>query len=127
MSASPKSTVICAVWHADPNRVALVREHFENLNRQSRSVNVVYVFDGGDSPPAEIAQHAVVVGKALTIYEAWNVALSMVRTPYVANLNLDDRFTADAIQLLEDALETSQADFAGGDWEVCFSQEDVNY
>ena len=53
-------TVFCAVWHRDPKRRALVAGHLENLRRQTLPVDVVYVFDGGDTPPAGLAALAPV-------------------------------------------------------------------
>ena len=126
MNKSPKTTVICAVWHKDEQRKELVEQHFDNLRSQSVPVEVVYVFDNRDLPPKAVEKSSVVVGAPLTIYEAWNVALSMVRTPYVANLNLDDRFCLDAIELLENSIEALSGDFVGGDWRVLFDQASVN-
>jgi hypothetical protein len=121
-----KTTVICAVWHGDEDRAELVLQHRENLRRQTRPVHVIYIYDNGDVPLGAVVDESVVVGRKLTIYEAWNVALSLVRTPYVANLNLDDRFCRDGIEILENELESSRANLVGGDWEICFSQHEVN-
>jgi hypothetical protein len=65
----------------------------------------------------------ICVNDNLTIYQAWNLALSTVSTPYVMNLNLDDRLAPDAVKHLENAL-TAQDNVAivGGDWSICFSQ-----
>lgn len=126
MTKKPKTTVICAVWHKDPNRLNLLEKHFENLKAQTVPVECIYVFDNDDVPPKELAEVSVVVGRPLTIYEAWNVALSLVQTPYVANLNLDDRFRTNAIEVLEASLEALSGDFIGGDWKVCFDQQSVN-
>ena len=91
MESLRQSTVICSVWHKDPAREQLLRGHMDNLDRQTAPVDRVYVFDGDDQPPKWLTGQVVVVRGGLTIYEAWNVALSLVRTPYVLNLNLDDR------------------------------------
>ena len=66
---------------------------------------VVYVFDEGDAAPDWLAGSKVSASEALTIYQAWNVALSLVRTPFVMNLNLDDRLAPNAIELLQNVLE----------------------
>ena len=121
MSAQARSTVICAVWHQDPLRHALLAGHARNLDGQSAEVARIYVFDNGDPPPAGLKGTALVSKEPLTIYEAWNLALAQVTTPYVANLNLDDRLAPDAIARLEGVLDAG-ADLAGGDWEICFSQ-----
>ena len=120
-----RSTVICAVWHQDPLRHALLAGHSANLEAQTVSVERLYVFDNGDAPPSELAERlagtVLVSPEPLTIYQAWNLALGAVRTPYVGNLNLDDRLAPDALEKLEGALDAG-ADLAGGDWEICFSQ-----
>src|SRR5262245_37251081 len=85
MSAA-QTSVICAVWHGDPGRVELLRGHAANLKRQSVAVSPIYVFDNGDAPPDGLAGRTVTVREKLTIYQAWNVALSLVTTPYVMNL-----------------------------------------
>ena len=122
----PKTSVICAVWHGDPKRHELLRGHAENLARQTVPVEPIYVFDGGDAPPDGLAGQVLTAREDLTIYQAWNVALSRVHTPLVMNLNLDDRLAPDAIELMERALMRSKADLVGGDWKVCYSQADTD-
>lgn len=122
----PMTTVFCAVWHGDPHRWELLRGHSECLKRQTVPINVVYVFDGGDIPPAWLEGNAVSVREPLTIYQAWNVALSMVRTPLVMNLNLDDRLAGDAIDLMQGVLLQTGAAIVGGDWNICYSQADTD-
>jgi hypothetical protein len=68
----------------------------------------------------------VSVKQPLSIYQAWNVALSLVATPMVMNLNLDDRLSPDAIETMERALARHQADAVAGDWKVCFSQDETD-
>ena len=122
---SVRTTVICAVWHQDPRRHQLLAGHGKNLDGQTVAVDRVYVYDNGDEPPKGLAGSAVTATAPLTIYEAWNVALSLVRTPYVMNLNLDDRLAPDAVALLERELDAG-ADLAGGDWRLCFSQDETD-
>jgi hypothetical protein len=62
----------------------------------------------------------------LTIYQAWNVGLSLVSTPLVINLNLDDRLAPNAIELLENALLREGANAIGADWKICYSQEETD-
>jgi FkbM family methyltransferase len=122
----PMTTVFCAVWHGDPRRWELLRGHSENLKRQTVPVQVIYVFDGGDIPPTWLEGKAVTVREPLTIYQAWNVALSLVRTPLTMNLNLDDRLAADAVELMQNSLLRTGATIIGGDWNICYTQADTD-
>jgi FkbM family methyltransferase len=122
----PRTSVICAVWHGDPDRHELLRGHVENLAHQTAQVEPIYVFDNGDVPPSWLEARAVAVKEPLTIYQAWNVALSLVSTPLVMNLNLDDRLAPDAVQILEMELWKNGAVAAGGDWRVCYSQNETD-
>jgi hypothetical protein len=117
-----RTTVFCAVWHQDPKRHELLAGHAENLARQTVPVDCVYVFDGGDKPPPSFAARAVTVREPLSIYQAWNVALSLVATPLAMNLNLDDRLGPDAVELLEREVQRTGAILAGGEWKICYSQ-----
>jgi FkbM family methyltransferase len=122
----PRTTVICAVWHGDPRRWELLRGHFANLERQSVPIEIVYVFDGDDVAPPWLNAKTVSVQQELTIYQAWNVGLSLVKTPMVLNLNLDDRLAGNAIELLENALTREGASAIGGDWKICYSQQETD-
>lgn len=120
----PRTTIICAVWNKDVNRKELLIGHSDNILKQTRSVEVIYVFDGGDTPPSNIKGKTVATNDHLTIYQAWNLALSLVETPYVMNLNLDDRLNIDAVEILERILDSDQSiGLVGGDWKVCFDQK----
>ena len=121
-----RTTVICAVWHGDPQRWDLLRGHVANLARQTVPIDVIYVFDGGDVAPDWLEARSVCVTQPLTIYQAWNVALSLVATPLVMNLNLDDRLAVDAVEVMEDALLREDASAVGGDWKICYSQADTD-
>jgi len=122
----PRTSVICAVWHADPDRECLLEGHAANLAAQSVGVDPIYVFDAADAPPAGVRGRHVVVHETLSIYQAWNVALSLVSTPFVLNLNLDDRLAPDAVERLEMALLREDAALAAGDWQVCYSQPETD-
>ena len=119
-------TVICAVWSKDARRRALVRGHRDNLRAQSRPVHVIYVFDGGDTPPADLDAETIVSSHDLTIYQAWNLALARVTTPLVMNLNLDDRLAPDAADQLAGHITQEDAVLAGGDWRICYSQDETD-
>lgn len=118
-----RTTVICAVWHRDSLRHELLHGHQQNLDAQSVEVERIYVLDGGDMPPPHLHGHCVTVHEGLTIYQAWNVALALVATPYVMNLNLDDRLAPDAVARMEQALDAqSDCTLVGGDWQICYTQ-----
>jgi len=121
----PVTTVLCPVWHKDPNRCDLLLGHQANLDAQTVPVDRIYIFDGNDVPPGGLVGHKIVSREPLTIYQAWNIALSAVRTPYVMNLSLDDRLATNAVAEMEDALWEG-ADIVGGDWRNCFSQEETD-
>ncbi len=122
----PRTTVICSVWHGDPNRWELLRGHQENLQALHAPVDAVYVFDGGDQPPTWLLGKSVSVKQPLTMYQAWNVALAMVETPLVMNLNLDDRLAPDAVGLLEVAMLREKAAAVGGDWNIRYTQAETD-
>lgn len=122
----PRTTVICAVWHGDNQRLELLRGHFANLERQSVLIEIIYVFDGGDVAPRWLNAKTASVQQELTIYQAWNVGLSLVSTPLVMNLNLDDRLAPNAIELFENALVRESANAIGGDWKICYSQQEAD-
>ena len=119
-------TVFCAVWHQDPGRHDLIKVHRENLRRQSLPVEVLYVFDGGDVPLQGLEAQTIGASDALTIYQAWNLALAAVKTPLVMNLNLDDRLAPDAVEKLTEHLKATDAILAGGDWHICYSQPETD-
>ena len=119
-------TIICAVWSRDARRRALVRGHRDNLRAQSRKVQVIYVFDGGDTPPDGLDAETIISGQDLTIYQAWNLALARVTTPLVMNLNLDDRLAPDAVEQLAELIRKEDAVLAGGDWRICYSQDETD-
>jgi FkbM family methyltransferase len=122
----PRVSVICAVWHGDPNRFELLRGHAANLAAQTVPLEPIYVFDGGDAPPDWLSGRIISVKEDLTIYQAWNLALSVVATPLVMNLNLDDRLAPDAMQRMEIALHNEKAVAIGGDWKICYSQDETD-
>ena len=122
----PLTSVICSVWHGDSNRHELLRGHSANLARQTIPVEPIYVFDGGDEPPPWLKGRVIAVREKLTIYQAWNVALSLVGTPLVMNLNLDDRLAPDGIETLTSQLLHQGAHAIGGDWKICFSQAETD-
>lgn len=121
-----RTSVICAVWHGDPNRHRLLEGHAENLSKQTVPIEPIYIFDGSDEPPASLPGRKVVVHENMAIYQAWNVGLAMVGTPFVMNLNLDDRLAIDAVEQLENAAIREGAALVGGDWKICYSQQETD-
>ncbi len=121
-----RTSVLCAVWHRDPDRHRLLEGHAQNLSRQTVPVEPIYIFDGRDEPPASLPGRKVVVHENMAIYQAWNVGLAMVGTPFVMNLNLDDRLATDAVEQLENAAIREGAALVGGDWKICYSQPETD-
>jgi FkbM family methyltransferase len=124
--ALPLTSVLCAVWHQDPQRSERLRGHAANLAAQSVPVEPIYVFDGSDAPPDWLPGRKIVAHESLTIYQAWNLGLALAATPFVMNLNLDDRLAPDAIATLQLLLTREQAALVGGDWKICFSQPETD-
>jgi len=122
---NPRTTVICAVWHRDPERWDRLQAHQACLDAQTVPVERLYVFDGGDTAPEWLKGQWVSTQRGLALYEAWDLAFHLARTPYVMNLNLDDRLSTDAVERMEGALDAG-ADLVGGEWRICFSQEDTD-
>jgi hypothetical protein len=119
-------SVICAVWSKDPNRHDLLRAHRENLRRQTIAVHPIYVFDGGDAPPAGLDAQTIVSSADLSIYQAWNQGLAAAASPLVMNLNLDDRLAPDAVEKLAGHLVKDETQLVGGDWRICYSQHETD-
>ncbi|HUI61784.1 MAG TPA: FkbM family methyltransferase [Steroidobacteraceae bacterium] len=122
----PRTSVICAVWHGDANRHRLLEGHAATLARQTVPVEPVYIFDGRDEPPACLPGRKIVAHENLSIYQAWNLGLAMASTPFVMNLNLDDRLAPNAVEVLENVLIRENAALVGGEWRICYSQPDTD-
>jgi hypothetical protein len=86
-------------------------------------IELIYIFDGGDSTPPSLEAKTVSVQQPL---QAWNVGLSLVQTPLVMNLNLDDRLTINAVEVMENTLLRESACAVGGDWKICYSQKETD-
>ncbi len=124
---TPEITVIASVWRHQRDKDELLRGHMRNLARQTVPHRVIYVFDGGDPPPPWLGGMKVTVSGDLTIYQAWNVALSLVTTPLVANLNLDDRLAPEGLAMLSAPFRDDPEVFlTGGDWRICYSAEETD-
>ncbi len=120
-------TVISAVWSRQQDKEALLRGHMANLDRQTLPHKRIYVFDEGDRSPDWLTGTAVTVREPLTIYQSWNVALSLVRTPFVMNLNLDDRLMVDGMEVLLDTIARDPAIcLVGGDWKITPTAEQTD-
>ncbi len=124
ITADAATTVFCAVWSGDPDRWELLRAHQDSLQAQSVDVQVLCVFDDADRPPDWVRGTRVLASQPLTIYQAWNLATQVARTPFVMNLNLDDRLAADAVAVMQTAM--ADADLVGGDWAITYSQADTD-
>jgi hypothetical protein len=114
----PQISVICAVPHDEPARDQLLRGHAANLARQTVPIEPIYVFDGGGEIPDWLQGRALSVGETLMRHQAWNVALSVVGTPMVMNLNLEDRLAPDGVEVLERELSRVDAMAVCGDWKI---------
>jgi FkbM family methyltransferase len=121
-----RTTVITAVWHNDPKRWELLRGHQWNLHALEAPVDAIYVFDNGEQAPDWLVGKSISSKTPLTIYQAWNMALSQVETPFVMNLNLDDRLAPDAVNMLEVAILRDQAALIGGEWNIRYTQEETD-
>ena len=122
---SPRTTVFCALWHKDPKRWELAKGHQACLDAQTVPVARVYVLDGGDEAPAWLKGKVLRYQEPLGIYEAWARAVEAVETPYVMNLNLDDRLSPEAVAVFEQVLDAG-SDLVGGDWQICYSQDETD-
>jgi hypothetical protein len=119
--------VIAAVWRQQADKEALLRGHMANLDRQTVEHERIYVFDGDDRAPDWLRGTAISVREPLTLYQAWNVALSLVQTPFVMNLNLDDRLAPNAIDVLLAKINSDPEIYlVGGDWKICGSAEETD-
>ena len=123
-------SVICAVWHRQQDKESLLAGHHRNLIAAS-AARIIYVFDGDDRPPDWLPDgervSRISVSDSLPIYHAWNVALSMVTTPLVMNLNLDDRLATDAIERMAAPFDSDPDVFlVGGDWQITYGEDDTD-
>ncbi|MFS4581939.1 glycosyltransferase family 2 protein [Phaeobacter sp. C3_T13_0] len=116
------ATVFCAVWHKQPNKIELLRSHWENLKAQSIPVEACYIFDNGDEAPDWLDAPWHSFDEPLTIYEAWSAATALARTKYIMNLNMDDRLATNAVQALVSTAEATQSVLVGGEWLINFDE-----
>jgi len=119
------TTIFSFVKHSKQNIEISLKGHQDNLDKLTSPIECVYVFDGGMSAPGWLKGKILETNISLNVYEAWNLAISAVRTPFIMNLNLGDRLNADSIEVLEEALN-SGLELVGGDWKICYSQEDAD-
>ncbi|NIZ15475.1 glycosyltransferase family A protein [Phaeobacter sp. HF9A] len=116
----PEVTVFCAVWHKQPDKLELLRSHWENLKRQTIPVEPCYIFDNGDTAPDWLDAPWHSFSDPLTIYEAWAAGVALARTRYVMNLNMDDRLANEGAQLLLGFIKQNNVALVGGEWLICF-------
>jgi hypothetical protein len=120
-------TVFTAVWHRQQDKESLLRGHMMNLQRQSIPFRSIYVFDGGDTAPSWLDGTKITISDEITIYQAWNIALAHAMTPFVLNLNVDDRLAPNALELMANALDSDPDVFlVGGDWKICFTEAETD-
>jgi hypothetical protein len=118
--ARPAVTVFCAVWHKQPNKLELLKSHWENLKQQSVQVEPCYIFDNGDTAPDWLDAPWHSFSEPLTIYEAWSAGVALARTRYVMNLNMDDRLATNAAEIMLSQLQKHNATLIGGEWIISF-------
>ena len=124
---NPVATVITSVWHRQQDKESLLQGHMANLRRQTVPCRAIYVFDAADSPPVWLEGTKITISEPITLYQAWNIALANVMTPFVMNLNVDDRLAPDAVEVMVKALDRDPDTFlVGGDWKVCFSEAETD-
>ncbi|WP_416368494.1 glycosyltransferase family 2 protein [Tritonibacter mobilis] len=116
----PHVTVFCAVWHKQPNKLELLKSHWDNLKRQSIPVEPCYIFDNGDTAPEWLAAPWHSFSEPLTIYEAWAAGVALARTRFVMNLNMDDRLSTDAAEMMLRGLLQTDTALIGGEWIIQF-------
>lgn len=121
-----RTTVFCAVYSKDPQRFSLIFDHLKNLQQQTIPVEPIYVFEAGETPPSHFPARWFSAGQAVSIYQAWNIAIATASTDYLMNLNLDDRLHHDAIERMQIFLQEKSADLVGGDWKITYSQEETD-
>ena len=126
LAVTARTTVFCAVWSGDPDRLELLRAHSDCLRRQTVNIDCIYVFDDSEQPPDWLSGTAISSRKALTIYQAWNVAIQHCTTDYVMNLNLDDRLAPDAIATMQEFADANEAGLVAGDWQIKYSQAETD-
>ncbi|AUQ75732.1 hypothetical protein [Phaeobacter piscinae] len=118
----PLVTVFCAVWHKQPNKLELLRSHWENLKAQSIPVEPCYIFDNGDVAPDWLEAPWHSFDAPLTIYEAWSAATALAQTNYIMNLNMDDRLATNAVQTMVATAAATKSALVGGEWLVSFDE-----
>lgn len=126
MTVQALTTIICAIYSKDPHKLALLRGHMENLDKQSIPIDRIYVFEEGDRPPEWLNGTHVSVSRSTTIYEAWNLAILLSQSPFIMNLNLDDRLNSDAISLMQTMMSLDAVKIVAGEWEIKFTQAECD-
>ncbi len=117
------TTVFCAVWHKQPDKEELLRSHWANLKAQNVPVEACYIFDNGDEAPEWLDATWHSFSEPLTIYEAWAAGVALARTPYVMNLNMDDRLATDAVRQMTAIAQATKSALVGCEWKVVFDRK----
>lgn len=122
----PDVTVFCAVWNKQKNKDELLSSHYQNLMKQNLNLEILYIFDENDNVPEWLDASVYCFEDSLTIYEAWAAAVTLCKTKYILNLNLDDRLATNAIEYLLRFIKLTNSALIGGEWEICFTDSHLN-
>lgn len=131
MEESPSITVICSTY----NSARWIDGYLQSMNQQllkyfdiifvdansdDGSLDIIKNFEFREGIETEIVEYA----EKIPIYEAWNIAISRAKTPYVINVNTDDRlFPAGLISYLNYALAAPSGDIFYSSYVQCGDPE----
>ena len=134
MEESPSITVVCSNY----NSARWIDGYLESMNQQllkyfdiifvdansdDGSIDTIKNFEFREGIRTEIVEYA----EKIPIYEAWNVAIDRAKTPYVINVNTDDRlFPAGLISYLNYALAYPSGDIFYSSYVQCGDPEHKN-
>ena len=118
METNSSVTVLCSTY----NSAKWIDGYLESMNNQIlRDFDIVFVDAASDDGSLEtirnfkfrdgINVNIIIHSEKIPIYEAWNLAIQDCATPYVINVNTDDRlFPAGLITYLNYAIAAPDAD-----------------
>lgn len=104
-SSTSKITVFCSTY----NSIKWIKGYLENISRQdSYNFDLIFVDASSTDGSYEIIQNfkfpdninvSIYQPGYLSVYGAWNYAVSKCETEYVMNFNTDDRLNANALSI----------------------------